>query len=221
MNMLLVFMDCLYHFLEGTLIKFLFFSWLMLLPAYNVLSPKPINFGILEFPEPELLGSDRSVLRGLHVLDARLQYGWDTVRAFYMEEKSILRQAAEQAQTHRDFETFLVAEKTRGEGLLVNYGPMELGVDTIVTALFAAGYAPVDACRGHPDTRAWHKVMHPQVYFFARHSEAHLMDDLVQDTSGVFLRNAFKDGFCLELYAADNMQLLEFAKKMADYFAPE
>ncbi|MFH0870846.1 MAG: hypothetical protein V1866_07375 [archaeon] len=174
-----------------------------------------VNIAQLEEPPKELLSTEDGLECNNDYTDFRW-LGWAEWKKSFPIEKRYLLQAESKSRTLKAFEDKLV---NREEWLLQKSGIdhaifCELGISSMVSALYAIGCYPIISCRGNPECEPNINTV-PSVAFFSNKKTAKQLVQLATPTIGLF--NADIEGFeGLAIYARRAMHLLEFSKVLYD-----
>ena len=141
---------------------------------------------------------------------------WSAVGQVIEAEATMLETAVANAVDATDFDRILGAlmdvqypGDDIDEGPLSEFATLDVGVMAAVAALSAAGCVSTTSCRGHSD----HGEPNPLVRFTADENRLPLVRDAcARSGSGLVLDPVGM----LQLYAADTLTLLEFARRMVE-----
>lgn len=171
-----------------------------------------VNIAQLEKPPEELLSSEDGLMCNHDYTDLRSFLGWDEWKRSFRLEKRYLLQAESKSRTLKALENKLAAKE---EWLIYESGIdnticCELGISSMVTALYAIGCCPIISCRGNPECEPNPNTV-PHVAFFSKKMTAKKLVQLITPSVGLF--NAEIEGFeGLAIYSRRAMHLLEFSK---------
>jgi len=175
-----------------------------------------VNIAQLEEPPKDLLSVEDGLECNNDYTDFRSFLGWNEWKKSFPIEKNYLLEAESKSKTLKTFEDKLVKKE---EWLLKKSGFdhavfCELGISSMVSALYAIGCHPIISCRGNPECKPNINTV-PHVAFFSKKRIAKKLVQLATPTIGLF--NADIEGFeGLVIYSRRAVHLLEFSKVLYD-----
>jgi hypothetical protein len=139
---------------------------------------------------------------------------WPEVEAVILEEDKLIRAAADRATEGDDFDRLVSYELEQrypgddfDEGPLSEFAGLDVGVMSAVAALSAAGCVTTTSCRGHHR----HGEPNPLVRFATDEQRLPVVQAAASNARCGLLLD--EDGM-LQLYAANVLALVEFARQM-------
>lgn len=162
---------------------------------------RPIPWDIIHTKDGLVSNHDYSYMKGI---------GWKAYKLLSTIEGKAIAFIDSQTKTHEEFEELadkLITDPQWSE--LNKLQGLDLGIASVVFALYAFGCFPITSCRGHPPPTAG--ARHPLVVFYARPERAPLIVG-VAGGSGVGICNEWADSEgALMVFGTNIIDMRKFA----------